>query len=189
LLRFGHKFAKIPAARLAAFFMVASLRLGTKFQTSAACLTKVLHPLAGTLMCLGALALDGLVRGFVGMVGKRTFPAGLWDPFGPSTLFLAFQISVATALTTILLYEGILALAIRVATRTCAVFGVWVSVLATLFRETCILRSIPLVGASSDRRGFARAAKAWDAFRGPGPAPIASGTVPVSAGCGGTFSL
>jgi hypothetical protein len=134
----GQVFASSDAARFASHFVFAARSAAEAFQTTAACRTNVLHPLAGTLTSPAARDLEGLSGG--GAL-KKIWPAGFRDPFGPSVLCFAFHASAATAFTTIALYKGIQAFWRSSDTGTCSDCFLDVSVRATLLIDTCILLS------------------------------------------------
>jgi hypothetical protein len=135
----GQVFASSDAARFASHFVFAARSAAEAFQTTAACRTNVLHPLAGTLTSPAARDLDGLSGG--GALNK-IWPAGFRDPFGPSVLCFAFNASTATAFTTIAFTKGYeLFGGVPTLGRVLNVCFVDVSVRATLLIDTCILLS------------------------------------------------
>jgi hypothetical protein len=134
----GQVLTSTNAACFASNFVFAACSAAEAFQTTAACPTNVLHPLAGTLTSPAARDLDGLSGG--GALNK-IWPAGFRNPFGPSLLCFTFHASAATAFTTIALYKGIRAFWRSSDTGTCSDRFVDVSVRATLLIDTCILLS------------------------------------------------
>ena len=95
---------------MASFLVLASLKALELFQTEVAFQTKVFAlDLRGRGVIPAVAALEPLVSSPEGIVGKMRLPRGFLDPSGPSELWKAFHVSIATARTVTALYDGMFA--------------------------------------------------------------------------------